>query len=202
MLTDINNLKINKNSIIEDLERRRYIVIEKNGDLFAKSLFNDAGCGEYLLYQDRIYKNGFKIINNGGDIVKTCNSFGDTKDKYIPENFISILTNKLNGIHFILIGINNTEAYYKITDKHESLSVAMDDFKKSLKEFTNYVERGYKIPQSEFNYILTLVRAVLLAFRESAYVYAEIHSAPTYILKELKSYYTDITTMRDIIENK
>ena len=133
--------------------------------------------------------------------MKTCNSFGNTKDKYIPENFISVLTNKLNGINFILTGINNTESYYKITDKHESLSVAMDDFKKSLQEFTNYIEHGYKIAQSELSYILNLVRSTLIKFRESAYVYSEIHCAPTYILKELKEYYTDIVTIRDILEN-
>lgn len=63
-MKDIKGNEITKNSIINDLDGRTYSIIEKNKELYAKSLFDDSGCGEYVLSQERIIRNGFKIIYN------------------------------------------------------------------------------------------------------------------------------------------
>lgn len=61
-MRDINNNEIKVNSIVKDLNDKQYMIIEKNKELYAKSLFDDCGCGEYVLYQERIMRNGFEIV--------------------------------------------------------------------------------------------------------------------------------------------
>ena len=62
MMKDINNQDIIVGATVEDTNGNKYLIIEKNSELYAQSLFSDAGCGSYILYQDRIIRNGFKII--------------------------------------------------------------------------------------------------------------------------------------------
>lgn len=142
------------------------------------------------------------ILNNGGVIMITYNSFDGTNDKYVPREFISVLTNKLNSIQSVLTVINNIDASCNITDKHESLSVTANGLKECLQDLINYIKNGYMIAQNESYCILNQVRSILIKFRECAYVYDEIHYAPTYILEELREYYTDIATIRDTLENR
>ena len=56
-------MKISIGAKIEDFEGRKYLITEKDNELYAKALFNDSGCSEYILYQERIIRNGFKLIN-------------------------------------------------------------------------------------------------------------------------------------------
>lgn len=61
-MKDINGKEIFVGLTIEDFDGKKYLIIEKDSELYAKSLFDDAGCGLYVLYQERIIRNGFKII--------------------------------------------------------------------------------------------------------------------------------------------
>lgn len=61
-MKDINGFEILIGSIIVDSDNREYSIVEKDGEMCAKSLFNDCGVGEYILYQERIDRNGFRII--------------------------------------------------------------------------------------------------------------------------------------------
>lgn len=61
-MEDINGVEILIGSFMMDSDNREYVVAEKSGEMYAKSLFNDCGVGEYILYQERINRNGFKII--------------------------------------------------------------------------------------------------------------------------------------------
>ena len=62
-MKDINGMKISIGAKIEDFEGRKYLITEKDNELYAKALFNDSGCSEYILYQEIIIRNGFKLIN-------------------------------------------------------------------------------------------------------------------------------------------
>lgn len=61
-MTDINGVEILIGSKVSDIDNNKYSIIEKNGELHAKSLFNDCGSGEYVLYQERVNRNKFKVI--------------------------------------------------------------------------------------------------------------------------------------------
>lgn len=61
-MKDINGKKMFVGLTIEDSNGKKYLIIEKDSELYAKSLFDDAGCGLYILHQERINRNGFKII--------------------------------------------------------------------------------------------------------------------------------------------
>ena len=61
-LIDINGVEILEGSKLVDYVNNKYLVISKDGELYAKSLFEDCGCGEYYLHQDRIRRNEFKIV--------------------------------------------------------------------------------------------------------------------------------------------
>lgn len=61
-MKDINGIKISIGVTIEDSTGKKYLITEKNNALYAKSLFTDSGCGEYILYEERIIRNGFKVI--------------------------------------------------------------------------------------------------------------------------------------------
>lgn len=61
-MRDINGIKILIGSVVIDSDNREYSITEKDGEMYAKSLFDDCGVGEYILYQERIDRNGFKII--------------------------------------------------------------------------------------------------------------------------------------------
>lgn len=61
-MRDINNNEITINSIVKDFNDKQYVIVEKNNELYAKSLFDDCGCGEYVLYQERIIRNGFTLV--------------------------------------------------------------------------------------------------------------------------------------------
>jgi hypothetical protein len=60
-MKDVNGKTIQSGNLLTDGESK-YKVIEKDGKLYAKSLFDDSGCGEYLLYQERINRNEFVVI--------------------------------------------------------------------------------------------------------------------------------------------
>ena len=62
-LKDINGIEILEGSKLVDYVNNKYLVISKDGELYAKSLFEDCGCGEYYLHQDRIRRNEFKIVD-------------------------------------------------------------------------------------------------------------------------------------------
>lgn len=59
-MQDINGKEIKVGQTL-DRDLREFEVIEKWDTLYAKSLFNDSGCGEYELYQTRVNRNSFKI---------------------------------------------------------------------------------------------------------------------------------------------
>ena len=61
-LLDCTGKDLNIGSIIQDELDLKYKVIEENKILYAKSLFNDSGCGKYELNQKRIDCNKFKLI--------------------------------------------------------------------------------------------------------------------------------------------
>lgn len=60
-MQDINGKEIRVGQILLDRDLREFEVIEKWDTLYAKSLFNDVGFGEYELYQARVNRNYFKI---------------------------------------------------------------------------------------------------------------------------------------------
>ena len=62
-MTDINGVEILIGSTVVDADNNKYSIIEKNNNLYARSLFNDCGFGEYILYQERVDRNKFKVIN-------------------------------------------------------------------------------------------------------------------------------------------
>ncbi len=62
-MRDINDVEILVGSMVVDSDNNKYSIIEKHGQLYAKSLFNDYGCGEYILYKERVNRNKFKVIN-------------------------------------------------------------------------------------------------------------------------------------------
>lgn len=62
-MKDINGIEILIGSTVVDADNNKYSIIEKNNDLYAKSLFNDCGFGEYVLYQERVIRNKFKVID-------------------------------------------------------------------------------------------------------------------------------------------
>jgi hypothetical protein len=61
-MKDVKGIEIKKGNILKDLDNHKYEVIEKSDGLYAKSLFCDAGCGEYSLYLGRIIVNEFTIV--------------------------------------------------------------------------------------------------------------------------------------------
>lgn len=61
-MKDINGVNISIGDILIDKDYRRYSVVSKEESLYAHSLFEDSGCGDYILYQERIDRNGFKIL--------------------------------------------------------------------------------------------------------------------------------------------
>lgn len=61
-MKDINGILIKEGSLLEDLDGRRYCVVTLDGNLYAKSLFSESGCGDYLLYKERVIRNGFKVV--------------------------------------------------------------------------------------------------------------------------------------------
>lgn len=62
-LKDIEGTIIIEGHTLKDGDGRKYKVIGKDGELYAKSQFRDDGCGEYILYQNRINSNEFKVFN-------------------------------------------------------------------------------------------------------------------------------------------
>lgn len=63
-MVDVSGIIISERAIIIDKENNKYKIIKKDKNLYAKSMFNDSGCGEYILYQERIFRNMFKVISN------------------------------------------------------------------------------------------------------------------------------------------
>lgn len=61
-MKDINGKEVLPGLTIEDSDGKKYLIVENDTELYAKSLFDDAGCGLYILHQERIIRNGFKII--------------------------------------------------------------------------------------------------------------------------------------------
>lgn len=62
-MIDIKGTEVKVGSTVMDANNNKYIIIEKNGELHAKALFNDSGCGEYILYQERINRNSFEVCS-------------------------------------------------------------------------------------------------------------------------------------------
>lgn len=61
-MKDINGVNIFAGDILIDSDCRKYFVTKKEDELYANSLFEDCGCGKYLLYQERVDRNGFKVL--------------------------------------------------------------------------------------------------------------------------------------------
>ena len=92
------------------------------------------------------------------------------EERRVPNDFINSFCNKLKGIHLILTNISKCPAQDRITDKHKSLQLAMEDFIGDVDRFIVYVTQGYSF--DSLSYLYNLCSECYNLFSTVDYVYA------------------------------